>query len=308
MTNSTDLEREAMNELLRLVHNHGIRISKELKDRVAQGTLNPYRKVDVALTEENIRDMIPTISQFPLTKRLIMRMGTPEFSNASHYLIVTAAVYTGSKSAVNYAKTLSKSARLFYLLSTGFSSAAALFGSNAVLAKSCQLSGPAFLSESFGAVFLHLGNQAHQAALIVENKAIPLTIQQKYGDQATLQNLRRKLSRKNNNGQISYIMPGNRIDFSEIIVSIPFEKIGQTVGFTLTIYGYYRITIAGYRYSRKLISKFSENRKKNKLRKLRKNYRLILEFLVTAYSPIIKRELLYFKVYFILEYTLKQVY
>lgn len=134
MTNSTDFEREAMNELLRLVHNHGIKIGKELKDRIAQGTLNTYSKVDIALIEENIRDMIPTISQFPLTKRLIMRIGTPEFSNASHYLIVTAAVYTGGKSALNYSKTASPAAKIFYLLSTGFSSSAAAFGTNAVLA------------------------------------------------------------------------------------------------------------------------------------------------------------------------------
>lgn len=117
---------------------------------------------------------------------------------------------------------------------------------------------------------------------MAEGKKIPLTVQQKYGDQATLRNLRRKLSRSNNNGNgnISYIMPGNAINFSEIIVSIPFEKIGRAVGFSLTIYGYYRMTIMGYRYSQKLIAKFTENRKKNNLPELKIK---IYEILVKAY-------------------------
>ena len=64
---------------------------------------------------------------------------------------------------------------------------------------------------------------------------------------------------------MGFIMPGSRFnvgDFSllsETISKIPFQQIGEIVGWGLTAYGYYKIVITGYRYSQKLITKYKKN-------------------------------------------------
>ena len=209
--------------------------------------------------------------------------------------VVGLAVYTGGSSAMNYTKTKSPLAKMLYIFGATFSGSAVLFGSQAALAKVCQLSGPAMLSESFGASFLALGNKAHQAALKADAKlVVPLTPQQQYRDPDHLNKVRRFLSGRNNRSNISFITPGGGdIYFAEIITMIPFEKIGRVVGVSLTMYGYYKLTITGYRYSQKLVAKFYENRN-NKLQEKNKKlfHQRINFFIMSCYRiPKINRVL-----------------
>lgn len=74
-----------------------------------------------------------------------------------------------------------------------------------------------------------------------------------------------------NNHGLGFIMPstgcGDFVCFSKIVENIPFERIGRVIGFSLTVYGYVKIVIIGYRYSQKLLTKFREQRQKNNLKK-----------------------------------------
>jgi len=57
-------------------------------------------------------------------------------------------------------------------------------------------------------------------------------------------------------GNLGFIMPGAVSgDFSflsETIAKISFKQIGQLVGLSLILYGYYKIVVTGYCYSQKL--------------------------------------------------------
>lgn len=71
------------------------------------------------------------------------------------------------------AGTHDRAAQRCYPLSCAFSRTAAVTGSMSRLARKCEISEFAILTEFFGAAFLYLGNQAHLAVLKVESKPIP---------------------------------------------------------------------------------------------------------------------------------------
>ena len=58
---------------------------------------------------------------------------------------------------------------------------------------------------------------------------------------------------------------GDFFVLSETIAKIPFKQIGHL---SLTLYGFYKMTITGYRSTKKLMRKFKEHRH-NKLMKCR---------------------------------------
>jgi len=210
-----------------------------------------------------------------------MKFGQPEAAMIANGAIVGAGIYTGSSSAFKFGLTKNKTAKGFYAASVVCSTSAIANGGIAVFARACEISQVAVLSESMGAAFMMLGNMAHLTALELEGKPVPEHLKKR---------LSRELKKSNpesyGNTGLAFVVPGN--DFavcSEIIGSIPLDKIGRLIGIGLSIYGYGKMVIIGYRYSQKLLTKFKQVRKnqQNNLDKI--NSRLVkiqAQFLVIS--------------------------
>jgi len=56
-------------------------------------------------------------------------------------------------------------------------------------------------------------------------------------------------------------MPTSSSAIRDVIVVIPFEKIGQGIGICLSIYSYSKIGIVGYRYDQRFANKIKTRRK-----------------------------------------------
>ena len=132
----------------------------------------------------------------------------------------------------------------------------------AIMVNLCDISRAGVVTEALGFAFMKVGELAHVAALQAEGKPIP-------------QHLQKEWSRKpvrptyDNYGNLGFIIPGSG-DFSflsETIAKIPFKQIGQLVGLSLTLYGYYKIVVAAYYYSQKLAYKFKQARRSRLLLK-----------------------------------------
>ena len=124
------------------------------------------------------------------------------------------------------------------------------------LARKCEISEVALLTEAFGAAFLYLGNQAHAVALKLERKPVPPRFRKPISGFGLY-------NRRNN---VAFINP-TPFRCSGIIETIPFEQIGRAVGFSISIYFYGRIILSAYRYGQQLIAK-SKNKKFLKATKL----------------------------------------
>lgn len=136
------------------------------------------------------------------------------------------------------------------------------------MAKVCHLSKAGLLSEALGYGFMRVGDMAHVTALELEGKPIPARLQY-----VKKRMVRKPLRESSYYGQnLGFIMPGSGFnvgDFSFLsntIAKVPFQAIGELVGWGFTAYGYYKIVIVAYRYSQKLISKYTDNRLKIQLR------------------------------------------
>ena len=85
----------------------------------------------------------------------------------------------------------------------------------------------------------------NRSALQTERKPIPLHLEylREWGPKF----VRRPYT---NNGNLGFIMPGagsgNFSFLSQTIAKIPFQQIGQLVGFSITLYGYYKIVVTVY--------------------------------------------------------------
>jgi hypothetical protein len=162
---------------------------------------------------------------------------------------------------MGFKRTTNPAAKAFYCLSIACSSTAITTAGFAVLARTCQISETAALSEAFASAFMMLGNQANVRALQLEGKPISPHL-----NRYVRKGLRRSVY---NNNELSFVMPGgtNHIVWSEVIERIPFEVIGRSVGIGLSIYGYSRLIIISYRYSQQFFSKFKARRHSLLLRK-----------------------------------------
>lgn len=172
----------------------------------------------------------------------------------SNSMIVGLGAYTGGNSLIQYTITSDYKAKVFYSLSTLFSASAMTSGGMAVMARACQISETAALSEALGMALMHLGNKAHVAALELENKPVPPHLE-KYANKRRL--LRRAAYDLNG---LSFIMPRD-LGMSDLIVKIPFEKIGRIVGVGIALYSYSKLFIMGYRYGQQFLTKFQTKRK-----------------------------------------------
>ena len=132
------------------------------------------------------------------------------------------------------------------------------FSGLAVASRTCHISGTAALSEACGFAFMKLGNKAHVTALQLEGKPVPPKFKHLMDPSLRPPSY--------NPGDLGFVMP-NALVSSKLIVVIPFERIGQAVGFGLSIYGYSRLVIVTYRYGQQFLSKYKKNRKVQLIRK-----------------------------------------
>ncbi len=211
----------------------------------------------------------------PMQKRLYMTLGSESLGVAGNTIITGSAVLTCGLSGIACSATSNPTAQGFYGMSCVFSTVSAVSGSATVLACKCEISEVALLTETFGAAFLYLENKAHAAALRVEGKPVPARYRRPLAGFGLY-------NRRNN---VGFITPFRS---SRIIETIPFEQIGRTVGFSVSIYCYGRILLSGYRYGQQLIVKY----KKNKNKKFLKSTKLFTS-LISVYIQSAKRRRLY---------------
>lgn len=250
---------------LRIGRVWGKELSEFFKDREI-----PSKPVVVEL----LVDQLATYENFSTSTRMIMAAGTENFGVLCNTGITTAGAVTCGLSSLNLARTNSPTARVFYAMSCAFSAGATGFGGSSVLARKCEVSELAFLSEAFGIAFLVLGNKAHAAALVVEGRPVPARFRRPVAQFG--------LFNRGNNA--AFVMP---FKCSSVIAAIPFEKIGRTVGFSISIYCYGRILLSAYRYGQQLVIAY----KKKKF--LKSNKVVTLTRFILSQSVFWKRRRLY---------------
>lgn len=253
MINETDIE--VAKEMIHGLYQYGVQLGEKAKYLFDHG-LASDTKVNVMIMASDIENLNPRL---PFETQVFMKLGTSPVGITGNTVIVGAGIYTGGRSAYGFGVTTSPAAKGCYAMSFMFSAVAVASGGSAVLAKACTLSREGLLAESCGYCFMKLGEMAHVAALHAEGKPIPPHLQPRNYQP------RKPMRRSAYGGKyMGFVMPDGEFGFSEIIEKIPFQKIGQVIGIGLTVYGYYRIVVVGYRYSQKLITKYKENRKKIK--------------------------------------------
>jgi len=214
--------------------------------------------------EKSLQELTEAITE----TRLIMVLGSENVGMVANTIITGSALVTCGESGLRLSTTTDPTAKVFYALSCGFSGTSAASGSMAVLARKCEISQVAALTEVFGAAFLYLGNQAHATALKLEGKPVPARYRRRPMAGFGLYN-------RGNNA--AFIAP---FRCSRIIETIPFEQIGRAVGFSISIYCYGKIILSAYRYGQQLIVK-------SKKKKFLKSTKL---FLSLTYIQLAKRK------------------
>ena len=288
-SNETDMV--VLTEVVHGLYQYGVKLGQKAKYLVDQGLVS-REDLKIMIMPSDIAELSPKL---PLKTQLLMKLGTPSAGIIGNTVILGAGIYTGGKSAMGFAATDSVAAKGFYGMSVMCSTVAVASGGTAAMAKVCSLSREGLIAETCGYVFMKLGEQIHVAALYAEGKPIPPHLQ-KYVRDFQPRKLMRESAYAGN--YMGFVLPGGEFGFSEIIEKIPFQKIGQVVGVSFTIYSYYRIVLVGYRYSQKLITKYKENRKKikfiNKKIKFKNKVFVQAKFLVVSlYSnPVLKKNLL----------------
>ena len=236
MSNFTDSE----NEALRLIYEESKKWGEELREKIKAGEVNPNKLLKLELPIRTELDL----SNFSRTNKILMAMGSENAGVAMNGAVVAAGMYTGGNSAVQYTKTQNLAAKRFYLLSVAFSLSSITNGGIAVVSRACELSGVGVLSEALGAGFMWCGNASRATALAAEGKTVPPELR----ESISIRKPTAFLNRNSMNG-MTFIVPGD---------NIPFQKIAQVVGISLTIYGYSKLVIAAYRYGQQFITKYKK--------------------------------------------------
>ena len=212
--------------------------------------------------------------KFSKPTRILMKLGS---ENAGVFLntgICATGTVTFGVSALSMATTTSVTAKNLYGMSCLFSASGAALGGTAAAARQCEISEWGLLADAFGGVFLYLGNQAHNMALRVEGKPARGRFRPPTHD---------LYNRRNHGAFITEFRSTKQFRSSRVIQSIPFEQIGRSVGLTLTVYGYVRITITAFRYGQQLIARY----KKHKLLKATNLFRSLI-ITQTSFSRVKK--------------------
>jgi hypothetical protein len=193
-------------------------------------------------TQQAIKELVKTAA----TTQELVKSGAENVGVIGNTAITGSAVVTMGMSGLGFASTTSPAAKGFYALSFTFSGGAVGCGAKAVLERQCQFSQVAILSEGVGAAFLYLGNYAHAAALKIENKPVPTRYRRPIN-----------FGLYNGRNNVAFVMPYKA---SAVIERIPFETIGRSIGFVISIYCYGKILIKSYRYGQQLIVKYEKKK------------------------------------------------
>lgn len=180
--------------------------------------------------------------------------------------IVGSRIITFGLSRIGISTTTEPTAKGFYTMSCLLSGTAATTGDMAAIARKCEISEIALLTEAFGAAFLFLGNKAHAAALKVDGRRVPYRFRKPAPGFGSYN--------RRNTGAFIMPMPSSRL-----IKAIPFEQIGRSVGFAFSVYCYGKIIIKLYRYGHQLIISRRNKKFSNKLKHF-----ICLIYIQTAFS------------------------
>jgi hypothetical protein len=245
MVNFTDEELE----IAEIIYRQGLKWGENLKFLAENGKIDLTKPIHLILPLGEIK-----LENFSKRTRFLIELGSTRTGVVANSAIAGVGCLTAGSSLMGLKATKNPAAKAFYCLSVVCSSTAITTAGFAVLARTCQISETAALSEACATAFMVLGNQANVRALQLEGKPVPPHLN-KY----VRKGFRR--SAYNNNGAC-FVMPGvtNHIIWSEVIERIPFETIGRYVGIGLSIYGYSRLIIVSYRYSQQFFSKFKAKR------------------------------------------------
>jgi hypothetical protein len=164
MTNFTDDQLE----IARIVYEQGLKWGQNLKNLVENGTIDPTKPINLILPLGEIK-----IENFSKKTGFLMKLGSTRTGVIGNSVLVTGGCYTGGTSIIGYRATTNPTAKAFYGLSVVCSGSAITSGGMVVMARTCQISETASLSEACAVAFMILGNQAHVRALQLEGKPIP---------------------------------------------------------------------------------------------------------------------------------------
>lgn len=233
-----------------IVFAEGMQVGEKINQMIKNGTLSADRNLTVGFNLSNITIQIPTAA------KIAAKFGSCEFADIGNSGIVVAGLTTGGIALLRIQTSKGKTAAVFYTLSFLFSSAAVGTGSVAVLARECQISAPAALSEAFGTGFLFLGHEANRVANNIEGIQ---TSPEEYG------RFLRRMSRSNSHPKgASFVMPGCGYDISN-------QDIVVVVSVIATVYTYGKIVIKLYRFAQQKIHKYRETREARRLLREKEN-------------------------------------
>ena len=147
-----------------------------------------------------IMDSAQDLSVTLKAAKTLVIIGSDNMGVVGNSAIAGAGCFTGGSSLMGLKTTRNPATKAFYCLSVVSSSTAIKTAGFAVLARTCQISETAALSEACATPFMVLGNQANVRALQLEGKPIPPHL-----NRYVRKGLRRSVY---NNNELSFVMPG----------------------------------------------------------------------------------------------------
>jgi hypothetical protein len=243
-------------EMLKIMERVGSDAGENLAELYKIGEITSGQQVKVVLPIGNFQS-----SRTPLLTRAIVKIGSEEWADSMNLGIAGCGLYTGGSSAIYLSQATDFKAKNCYRLSIFCSGCAVVAGSGAVLARTCQISKIALVSEMWGYAFLKLGNEAQRLAVKIESQTVP-----------TRQRRPIAFGLYTGTGRNSAFITSSNMSASNLIARIPFQQIGQAVGFAISIYAYRKIIIIVYRYGKRLILGY----KKRKLRRAAKLFTALI--------------------------------
>ena len=169
MANISEIEESAGKETIRLLYQYSKSLAEKTKQMMENGEISSAGAQPIILAEEfrNIRPNLPPIMD------IFSEFGTVEAGTIGNSALMCAGVYTGGVSASYFRYTNDPIARAYYFASTIFSLSAILNGGMAAIARRCQISETAVVSEALGYGFMRAAKKAHRVGLEVEGKPVP---------------------------------------------------------------------------------------------------------------------------------------
>ena len=238
-------------ELFRIMDEVGSEAGATLMKLYQEGKIAPGRDV---IVQQPIPDF--RINSDSLLTRTFLLLGDEDKCKTGNMLLSGCGGGILGYSALRYSHTTDPFAKRCYAASMLCGGVGLTSGAAAAVAAACRLSKPAIAADICGAFLLAVGSEAQRFAEKLEGRPSRGRRPMVYGG------WRGWGSRSDS----AFILPSS----SQVISTIPFEKIGRVVGYGLTIYTYSRISITVYRYGKQLIIRYRNQKKNEKLKEATK--------------------------------------